>query len=551
MTDAELEPQALSDAETASQEPPKQSKNAVDQEATGELSRFKQSLLLFSILLFALCGIAYELIVATISSYFLGNSVFEFSLTIGLFMSSMGLGSYLSRFFHRELLSKFVIVEVLIGLLGGLSGPLLFVAFATTDYFRLLQVVLSISVGTLVGLEIPLLTRYLRQFSSLRVALAHVLSWDYLGSLVGSLSFPLILLPFLGLIGASLAVGVINLMVAVVGVLVFRDQLKRAWAFLLFCLLVFFTHVGLFLGAGGIEFYLDSQLYRDQIIYREQTVYQKLVVTRWRDDVRLFINGNIQFSSADEYRYHEALVHVPMAAAPRREHLLILGGGDGMALREAFKWPEVKSVVMVDLDPAMTDLGREFPLFVELNNGSMSDERLEVVNTDAMNYLEDTDRKFDVVFIDLPDPSHESLSKLYSVEFYRLVAGHLSPGGVAVSQSTSPYYSRRAFWSIHRSMEEGFCLIDAVTCPVEGHVLAYHVNVPNFGDWGFNLASRQPLPLPESLNLDLPVRFLTERLIPELFVFPKDEAELEVEPNRLIAPVLLDLYLEDWAQWNL
>lgn len=512
--------------------------------------------LLVSILLISLCGIVYELIVATVSSYFLGNSVLEFSLTIGLFMSAMGLGSFVSRFFRRNLLGAFLTVEILIGLVGGLAGPMLFAVFALEDeLFRVAQVATCIAIGMLVGLEIPLLTRYLRQFTALRVALASVLSWDYIGALVGSLAFPILLLPTLGLIGASLSVGLVNLAVALAAIYVMRKELARPWAYATGAGLVALALVGMLFGARGLEHYLDRQLYRDQIIYSEQTPYQKLVVTRWRDDVRLFIDGNIQFSSVDEYRYHEALVHVPMAMVTRPRAVLILGGGDGLAVREVRKWGEVvERIVLVDLDPAMTRLGAELAPLVELNGGAFEDPRLEVYNQDAMNWLEDNTDRFDVVLIDLPDPNHEALSKLYSRSFYQLVRARLADGGVMVTQSTSPYYSRRAFWCIHRTLEAAFCPVEPDEegrCPVDGQVLAYHVNVPNFGDWGFNVAATSRLPPPEQLRIPVETSFLDQGLLPGLFAFPRDEAEVDVEINRLIDPVLLHYYLDDWTQWNL
>jgi len=357
------------------------------------------------------------------------------------------------------------------------------------------------------------------------------------------------------LIGTSLSVGLVNLAVATGAVIALRDELANARAYLVSAVVVALGLVGMLVGAGGLEHWLDRQLYRDQVIYSEQTPYQKIVVTRWRDDVRLFINGNIQFSSADEYRYHEAIVHVPMSLAERVDDVLVLGGGDGLVLREVRKWGQrVESMTLVDLDPAMTRIGAELPPIVALNEDAFEDPRLTVVNDDAMNYLERAERRWDVIIVDLPDPNHEALTKLYSRSFYRLGRAHLKPGGVFVTQSTSPYYSRRAFWSIHRTLEVAFCpSADAgvASCPDDGHVLAYHVNVPNFGDWGFNVAAPRSLPAADAIEIEVPTQYLSADLIPSLFVFPRDEAEVDVEINRLIDPVLLHYYLDDWTKWNL
>lgn len=522
--------------------------------------RGRVALLLVSILLIALCGISYELIIGTISSYFLGNSVLEFSLTIGLFMSAMGLGSYVSKFFVDEdaLLGRFFIVEILIGMIGGLTSPVLFMVFATSDLFRPIQIAMILSVGLLVGLEIPLLTRYIRRYSELRVAISQVLSWDYIGALVGSVAFPLVLLPQLGLIGSSLAVGLVNIGVAIAGIYAFRKELRSAAVYLVACAVVALGLVGLFIASDPIERYLDSQLYRDQIIYSEQTQYQKIVVTRWRDDVRLFLNGNIQLSSVDEYRYHESLVHIPMAMAERHERVLVLGGGDGMVVRELQQWGDaVKVIHLVDLDPGMTRMGASFPALVALNGGSLEDPRVTIYNEDAMSFLERIKERYDVVIIDLPDPNHEALSKLYSRSFFRLLRARMNERGVAVTQSSSVYYSRQAFWCIHRTMEAAFCpgepAEDGTCTQASDRVLPYHVNVPTFGDWGFNVASPSPLPEPAGLDVETghSLRFLHNAMLPALFTFPKDEGELDVGINRLIDPVLLHYYLEDWSRWNI
>ena len=217
-------------------------------------------------------------------------------------------------------------------------------------------------------------------------------------------------------------------------------------------------------------------------------------MTAWRGkDYRLYINGNIQFSSVDEYRYHEALVHVPMSLVEEPRSVLILGGGDGLVVKQFKKYyPDVEKLTMVDLDPRMTELARTHPAMVRINDGAFEDPRLEVVNADAMKYIQDHDTDYDVIIIDLPDPNNESLSKLYSVQFYRLVRQRLKEGGVMVTQSSAVYFAPNSFWCIHRSLEQAFCP-ESGCDEANPHVVPYHTWVPTFGDWGFNVASAEPL----------------------------------------------------------
>lgn len=517
-------------------------------EALDPATRRRVGLLLSSILLVAMCSIIYELIIGTVSSYLLGNSVYQFSLTIGLYMSAMGLGSYLSRFVKTRLLESFFWVEIGVGILGGVCSALLFGVFTFSPYFQPAMWLVTIAIGTLVGLEIPLLTRYIRRYANLRSAIANVLSWDYIGALIGSLAFPLLLLPAFGLLNSAALIGLINISVAMIGLYVFRHELERPRRFILAGLLSAGLLITLFFTSGAYERFLDKFLFQDAVVYREQTPYQKLNLTAWRQDFRLYINGNIQFSSADEYRYHEALVHVPMAAASARDDVLILGGGDGLVIRQLRRYKDVKTITLVDLDPRMTRLASEHPALRRINEGAFDDKRVEIIHTDAMNYVMNTKKRFDVIIIDLPDPNNESLAKLYSVSFYRLVRARLKDEGAMVTQSSALYFAPNSFWSIHRTIEAAFC--PAAGCdPKQPHVVPYHFWVPSFGDWGFNLAQRKPA-TPESWAPLVQTKVLTRKLIEHMLYFPPDVAEREVRINRLISPVLLSYYLRDWHRFN-
>jgi spermidine synthase len=270
-----------------------------------------------------------------------------------------------------------------------------------------------------------------------------------------------------------------------------------------------------------------------------QTPYQKIVVTRWNEDTRLFLNGHLQFSSVDEHRYHEALVHPAMAATVSREDVLILGGGDGLPVREVLKYSDVRRVTVVDIDAGVTELARTYPPIVRQNRRALFDPRVRLVHEDAFRYLEraPASERYGVILIDLPDPTDETLAKLYSVEFYRLVRQHLAVGGLVAAQSTSPFFARQAYWCI------------AATLRAAGlNTASYHVYVPSFGDWGFHVAGPAPVKLPTRIPVE--TRFLTADVLRSSATFDPDVSRLEVPVNSLQQPVLQGLYAAGWSRWT-
>lgn len=361
--------------------------------------------LLLSIFIIAICGLTYELLVGSLSSYLLGDSIFSFSLTIGLFMSAMGVGSYCSRWIQRELLHWFVSIEIAIGLIGGFAAFSLYASFASANklYYLAMFIVIAL-IGALIGIELPLLTRIISNYGSFKDAISNVLSFDYIGALVASLLFPLVLLPYLGLVKTSFLMGMLNLVVVFGNLYVFRKALWGSRGLYLSSVIAFLLLVVGFVQSVNIVSVFEQMLYQDQIFHSEQTQYQHIVVTKWNDDLRLYLDGGLQFSSRDEYRYHESLVHPALSLAHVRENVLILGGGDGLAAREVLKYPDVNSITLVDIDPEMTRFTATYPPIVAMNEGSMSNPKVRVVNQDAYKYLEDTTEMFDVVIVDFPDP---------------------------------------------------------------------------------------------------------------------------------------------------
>ncbi len=496
--------------------------------------------LLFAVFIIAICGIIYELIIGAISSYLLGDSVKQYSITIGLFMSAMGIGSYMTKRFQRNLFDVFVTIELFIGLIGGISAVFLFASYGYFKVFYIVMYATILMIGILVGLEIPILTRIIEENeNNLRITIANVLSFDYIGALIGSLAFPLILLPHLGHIKTSFFVGFINIMVANIIIYKYASYIKRiklfkilAMLFTIFILFGFFT-------ADETANRIENNLYRDQIIYRSQTKYQKMVVTKHRDDIRLFLNGNIQFSSQDEYRYHEALIHPAMSLSNSHSHVLILGGGDGLAAREVLKYENVKKITLVDLDPEVVEFCRTDPLIKDLNQDSLDHEKLDIIHQDAYKFLEVTDQIFDVIIVDLPDPNNESLNKLYTNLFYRLIYAKLTDDGMICIQSTSPYFAEESYWCIRKTVEsEGF------------YTSGHHVYVPAFGDWGFTLASKQKFNQ-EAITISVPTQYLNNDIVQALFEFGDDEMEKkeQVQINSLTHPVLISYYQKAWNSY--
>lgn len=503
------------------------------------LSRRQNATLLVSVLVIAICGLVYELLIGSLSSYLLGDSVTHFSITIGLFMSAMGVGSFLSRRVERDLLWWFLFVEIALALVGGFSISLLFVTFAYTQSYHVVMVLVIIVIGSLIGLEIPVLTRLAQGYASLKNVIADVFSLDYIGALVASVAFPMLLLPYLGLVKTAFLIGMFNLLVAIANLYVFRQQIvswRPIW--LAIAVVAALLTTGL-LASQQITSFIEERLYKDEIIYAVQTPYQRLVVTRWNDDLRLFIDGNIQFSSVDEYRYHESLVHPAMSLAPSREAVLVLGGGDGLVAREALKYDDVGTITIVDIDPQVTDLFATYPPFVDLNQGALANPRVQVVNEDAYKFLERTSDRYPVVVIDLPDPNNESLAKLYSVEFYRLVKQHLARGGVVAVQSSSVYFTRETFWCTNHTIAAAGL-----------HTLPYHAYVPSFGDWGFTLVSDLALD-PARIQLTVPMRYLTPAILETLFVFDPDIAEVPTRVSTLDDAAVLHYYVAGWRKWHL
>lgn len=483
-----------------------------------------------AVFLISACGLGYQLIAGSVSSYLLGDSVTQFSITIGLYLSALGVGSYLTKYIEKDLADRFIHVELAVAVAGGFSAIAILFASISAVWFRPLLYFNILVVGSLVGIEIPLLMRILKEELDFKDLLAKVLAWDYIGALAVALVFPIVLLPRMGLVRASLALGLLNAAVALWSVGLFKEQVKRPVGMRLQAGVVLSILAIGFAYARKLTMLSEHQFYANEIVHAETTPYQRVVVTRSPRDFQLFLSGALQFSSGDEYRYHEALVHPACAAAEEPRRVLVLGGGDGLAVREILRHPEVERVTVVDLDAAVTRLAQEYPPLALLNEHSLADPRVTVVNADAMAWLQEDHGLWDVAIVDFPDPHSFSIGKLYTRTFYERLAQRLAPDGAIAVQSTNPRQAPRSYWCIAKTLREAGWFVRPYRC-----------GVPSFGEWGFMLAARRQVAVPSTLPDGC--RFLTPEFLPTLFELPADVRSPEdVEPNRLNTQALVRYY---------
>ncbi len=516
--------------------------NSSDDLKTGERTNI---VLLFSTFTIAVCGLIYELLAGTISSYLVGDTVYQFSIIIGLFMASMGVGSYLSRYISTHLTEVFICVQIAIGIIGGFSTIVLFIAFAQLDNYTAILFLISIMTGTLIGLEIPIVIRILKLYRILKLNVSNVLTADYIGALGAALLFPLVLVPQLGLFRTALLFGMLNVFVAGLSIFTFGQKLTARRSLAVGTFLAFILLGCGFFQAKQIAGIFENRLYSGEIIYSRTTPYQHIVITRNDNAIALFVNGNLQFNSLDEYRYHESLVHPALSALHVKENILVLGGGDGLAVREILKYDNVKNITVVDIDPVVTQLFSSNRLLTELNNDAFKDERVTIVNDDAWKFLESAKSRYNAIIIDLPDPNDIELSKLYTKTFYKLVSQHLTGDGIIVTQATSPLYAREAFWCIAHTVES---IAPPLGTGEHLFVTPYHAYVPSFGEWGFVLASPLHFRL-DNIQITVDTRYLDKPTLASMLKFPEDMAKLDTETNTIQTHKLAYYYDTAWSYW--
>lgn len=506
-------------------------------------------LLYLNVLIIATCGLVYELVAGTLASYLLGDSVTQFSLVIGVYLSALGGGAWLSQYIHRRLARTFIEIELALALIGGFSTPLLFIAFPHLDWFQGLLFGSVMLIGILVGLELPLLMRILKEHLEFDELISRVLAFDYLGALFASLLFPIVLVPRLGLTRTAIVFGLLNAGVGLWGTYLLRPLLSskgidglRGRAVLVIGVLI----VG-FIKADSLTTLAEENTLGGKIVYTDTSPYQRIAVTRTDKGFQLYLNGHLQFNSVDEYRYHEALVHPLMNLCQDAKNVLVLGGGDGLAVRELLRYDSVEQVTLVDLDPAMTKLATNFEPLVQLNQHALTDQRVRVVNEDAFVWANQrvAEQLFDAVVIDFPDPGSYSVGKLYTTYFFQALRKHLTDEAAVAIQCTSPLVAPKSYWCIlHTLRTSGY------------DVTPYHAAVPTFGVWGFALArianandaeTGRPSMPPTMVRPIAGLRFLNASTMQSLFELPADQQPIDVPPNRLNDQILVRLYDTEWG----
>ncbi|MBI9035425.1 MAG: polyamine aminopropyltransferase [Bacteroidales bacterium] len=511
------------------------------------MKNIKSNILKIALFATGLSGIVAEYILSTLATYFLGDSVFQWTMIVSVMMFSMGLGSQLSKYFRKNLLQVFIFIEFTLSVLVSFSSLLAYTISSYSNYTGFLIYFLSILIGLLIGLEIPIVIRLNKEFESLRVNISKVMAMDYFGSLAGGMFFAFIGLPYLGLTYTPFVLGFVNFAVAIILTIILWENIKTTSrkAISISGIGIILLIVSGSILAKPVILFGEQRKYKDKVVYTEQSKYQRIVLTQWKNDFWLYINGNQQLSTKDEVMYHEPLVHPAMKLLKQPKEILIMGGGDGCVARELLKYSSIEKITLVDLDPAITDLSKTHPVLSQLNENSLLDPKVMVINEDGFKFLDQTEAYYDAIIIDLPDPKTVELSRLYSYEFYMHCYRQLRPHGVVVTQAGSPYYAARAFKCIDLTMSEaGF-----TTIPLHNQVLT-------LGEWGFvlgvkNVEKEEIIKRLKSLHFnDIETQWINNdamQLITSFGkdIFDKDEAAVEV--NRIHNPVLYHYYLKgDW-----
>ena len=496
-------------------------------------------------------GIVAEYILSTLATYFIGNSIFQWTMIVSLMLFCMGLGSRLSKLITSNLIRNFLILEACLSILVAFSSVLVYTLAAVSQYYGIVIYSLSMVIGLLIGLEIPLVVRINKEYEDLKSNISSILEKDYYGSLVGGVFFAFIGLPILGLSYTPFVLGIINFLVAIIVLYRFKDKIKSTQLLRLKSgLAIVFTVLitGIIFTQPIIQ-WGEQKKYKDKVVYSEQTKYQQIVLTEWKNDHWLYLNGNLQFCSIDEKMYHEPLVHPIMQLHPNAQRILILGGGDGCAVRELLKYPSVEKIDMVDLDPKMTDLGTDHPVLIDINQGSMHSEKLNIYNKDAYIHLEQNTTDFyDVIIADLPDPRNIELGRLYSHEFYSICYRKLRKNGLIITQAGSPYFATDAYNCIDITMQSaGFT------------TTKLHNQIISMGEWGWilgtknsNISSdRLKEKLREIQFKNVQTNWINQEAMQLITSFGKDffKSNDSIKVNKVHNPVLYKYYLK--GNWDI
>lgn len=508
----------------------------------------KSTLLKTALFATGFSGIVSEYVLATLASYFLGDSIVQWALVISLMLFFMGIGARITRQIEKNVFAWLVGTEFLLSIIVSMSALLTYAFAAYSDFTGLLIYSISALTGCLIGMELPLAIRLNDQFEVLQVNVSNILEKDYYGSLVGGVFFVFVGLPFFGLAYTPIALGLVNLLVGIALLNVFPafgKWGKMGWNVLAFALVVFIS--ASFAFADNVIQYGEQKNYSDKIVYQDQTPYQKIVITQWKNDFWLYLNQNLQFSTLDEPLYHEVLVHPVMQLHPHPTHVAVLGGGDGCAVRELLKYESIQDVRLVDLDPAMIELAMRHDVLVRQNDSSFYSSKVHVTNDDAYHFMDTSRALYDVIILDLPDPRTVELSRMYSYEFYSICKRQLRPGGVLITQAGSPYFAPTSYKCIQNTLDKaGFS-----TLPI-------HNNILTMGEWGWVIATADSTTKEVMLDRmengsweELELQFMNEEAVNLITSFGQNYFEQKVDSikaNHVHDPVLYHYYLN--GRWD-
>lgn len=506
--------------------------------------KVKRRILFLALFATGLSGIVAEYCFATLSTYFVGDSVKQWSIVISLMLFSMGVGSRITKSFDGNIFKLFVFTEFTLSLVVSFSAVITYYLASQVEYIGIYIYAMAIVTGILIGMELPLAMRLNNDFQSLKLNVANVLEKDYYGSLIGGLFFVFIGLPYLGLTYTPFILGFINLFVAILLLIFFKSKLNKSEKRTLFSiagLLVVILILGN-LFSKNIILHGEQTKYKDKIVFQEQSIYQKIVVTKWKNDYWLYLNDNLQFSSFDEPMYHEVLIHPAMQILQKPKNILILGGGDGCATRELLKYQSTEKITLVDLDKKLTDLFTNQKELTAINKNALTNDKVTIINKDGFTYISETNDFYDFIVIDLPDPRNVELSRLYSKEFYELCRLRLTPKGGLITQAGSPYYTPYAFKCIEETIKRA-----------NFSALPLHNQVLSMGEWGWVLGTKEKLSkeqvnayLQKFSNSTIKTAWLTKESMHLITSFGKDfyakNKTDSLEVNQISNPVLYHYY---------
>ncbi len=512
------------------------------------MNKKKSHLLKFAIFATGLSGIVAEYSLATLASYFMYDTVVQWTMIVSVMLFSMGIGSQISKRFTKDLLTTFIIIEFVLSLLSAYSVMICYIAGGYTKFYSFFIYGLAVIIGVLIGMEIPLVTRINDGYEELKENISSVLTVDYLGSLLGGVFFAFWGLPKLGMTYTPILLGCVNFVVAFILLYKLKSAINIAQRTRLFIgagLVTLVLLVGTFY-ARPIIFFGEQMSYEGVVVFEKQSKYQKIVITEWRDHHFLFINKNLQLSTFDEHLYHEPLVHPIMNLLDKPQKILVLGGGDGCAVRDILKYESVQEIHLVDLDSCMTNIGKYEPVFRAQNNNSMHSDKVTIHNVDAFQFLESDTTKFDIIIVDLPDPKTIDITKLYSKRFYMLCNRALYDNGCIITQAGSPQFATKAFLCVDKTISSaGFS------------TLKLHNNVISLGEWGWVLGSKALAPEVlkwKVLNEDyegVETRWINKEsnfYMTSFGKFQVDTSDIKVNTNA--EPVLYRYYLKgNWSHY--